>query len=83
MASLPRDLLTLSVCATADSYAGGASGLCRGDSGGEAGEDASAHGVLPPLSAAQPGRGGPPPWPLSGRLASAHVWLFIFVPVHG
>lgn len=54
--------------ATADPDAGGASGLCRRDSGGEAGEDAAAHRILPPLSAAQPGWGGSPSRPLPGRL---------------
>lgn len=55
-----------------DPDAGGACGLRRGDSGGEAGKDAAAHRVLPPVSTAQPGWGGPPPWSLPGRLRHAH-----------
>ncbi|KAE8289074.1 Serine/threonine-protein kinase 40 [Larimichthys crocea] len=43
----------------------------RVDSAGETQEERQGKmllhtGVLPPFSAAQPGRGGPPPWPLSG-----------------
>lgn len=60
---------------TSDPDARGASGLCWGDSGGETGEDAAAHRVLPPFSAAQPGWRGPPPWPLPGRLSCALCWL--------
>lgn len=56
-----------------DPDTGGACGLCRGDSGGEAGKDAAAHRVLPPVSTAQPGWGGPPPWSLPGRLRHAHT----------
>lgn len=51
---------------SSDPDAGGASGHFRGDSGGEAGEDAAAHRVLPPVSPAQPGWGRPPPRPLPG-----------------
>lgn len=61
-------MLTLFLCVVmADPDAGGAGGLCRGDSGRETGEDAAAHGVLPAFSPAQPGWGGPPPRPIPGR----------------
>lgn len=60
-------ILFVCVCVfPSDPDAGGASGHFRGDSGGETGEDAAAHGVLAPVSPAQPGRGGPPPQPLPG-----------------
>ncbi len=65
----------------ADPDAGGASGLYRGDSGGEAGEDAAAHRVLPPFSAAQPGWGGSPPRPISGTLRPAHIWQLSYISV--
>lgn len=62
---------------TTDPDAGGASGLYRGDSRGEAGEDAVAHGILPAFSATQPGWGGPPPRPLPGR--PAHIWQLSYI----
>lgn len=66
----------------ADPDAGGASGLCRGDSRGEAGEDAAAHRVLSPFSAAQPGWGGPPPRPIPGRLRIHSCTHLAIVKVH-
>lgn len=71
--------LVVCVCCvvTADPDAGGAVGLCRRDSGGEAGEDAAAHRVLPPFSAAQPGWGRPPPWPIPGRRRPAHFGISV------
>lgn len=46
---------------------GGAGGWGRGDPGGEAGQDAAAHGVLAALAAAPPGRSGAPSRPLPGQ----------------
>lgn len=79
-------LVTSNVCPVVlplDPDAGGAGGLCRGDSGGAPGEDAAAHRVLPPLTAAQPGWGGPPPRPLPGRRPPKHlnlVSIFVCAP---
>lgn len=61
-------LALFSCVVTTDPDAGGASGLGGGDSRGEAGEDAAAHRVLSPFSAAQPGWCGPPPRLIPGRL---------------
>lgn len=51
-----------------DPDAGGAGGLCWGDPGGEAGEDAAAHRVFSPFFVVQPGWGGPPSWSFPGTL---------------
>lgn len=73
----------LSYCVLmADPDTGGASGLCWGDSGGEAGEDAAAHRVLPPFTAAQPGWSGAPSRPLPGRLSRVHICQLSCIHVH-
>lgn len=53
---------------SADPDAGGEGGLCWGDSGGAAGEDAAAYRIFSPLSVVQPGWSGPPSWPFPGTL---------------
>lgn len=68
---------SLTFALLSDPDTGGASRLCRGDSGGETGEDASAHRILFTFSVAQPGWGGAPSRPLPGK------WFFFFFLMKG